>query len=193
MSDAPHDPDRPLPPPAAASPSATARWTPIALVVLAILSFVGYLDLKTQLERIEASAAAPEQAPAPAAGAPEAPPSPTPAAAPPPEEPRPQPDGEWACAGALGREDVAAVIGQHGRSVFECHEMRSREAPDLSGTLHVHLRVDQTGAVDQVRFAGPLEDPDLLGCIRDSLPEWRFPAPTGGSCAIVHAPFSFGR
>jgi hypothetical protein len=97
----------------------------------------------------------------------------------------------WSCSGALSGEVVRRSIGQLGPAVLRCYERRVVQAPGLRGLLVLRLRVDGTGAVDAVHVAG-IEDDELVECAGNEALRWRFPAPEGGACAIVEAPFALG-
>ncbi|MCZ7687644.1 MAG: AgmX/PglI C-terminal domain-containing protein [Sandaracinaceae bacterium] len=179
-------------------------------VAVAVLALTAYLDLRARVEALEERtsaredgevAAAPEDAPAlradrgedtdadlaPAPAASDAgaarPASPSVTRGPPPV---------WSCTGSLSEQAVRAAVGRHGPTILRCYEERVAHAPGLRGTLLVRLRVEADGSVGAV-YVGGIEDPPLVGCAGNAAVHWRFEPPSGGSCAVVEAPFALGR
>ncbi len=94
------------------------------------------------------------------------------------------------CKGELSAEDAKTVVGRHTQQVRQCYERRLRENSMLQGRVEVRLTIDTSGNVSTVRTSGTLGDEDVLSCIRAGARNWRFPKPSGSSCAVVVAPFN---
>ncbi len=94
------------------------------------------------------------------------------------------------CKGELSAEDAKTVVGRHTQQVRQCYERRLRENTMLQGRVELRLTIDTSGNVTSVRTSGTLRDAEVLSCISAGARTWRFPKPSGASCAIVLAPFN---
>jgi hypothetical protein len=101
--------------------------------------------------------------------------------------------GNWSCSGDINRQRAAAVLAENRLQFRNCYERRLKANNTLEGTVNVSMRVSRTGAVDAVSVGGTLRDGETLSCVRRIAQRIRFPAPTGGACAVVSAPFNFSR
>jgi hypothetical protein len=167
------------------------------VLVLAVLAVVGYVDLKLSVSVLEARL--PEAPPSGAAANDDSvvnvvqPSDPHVVAAEPPVERAPVPRSEWRCQGTIGEEVLRASIGQQAQAVLTCYEQVYAAAPDApEGTLQLEVRVGVDGLPLDAHVGGPLQDPPLLECIQQAMSGWQFPAPVGGECAIIAAPFRLG-
>ena len=130
----------------------------------------------------------PEPEPAPA-------PAPEPmaeAAAEPTRERRKAPARDaWDCAGELDVVGAKRVIDQHRAQVRTCYERRLKVNSILQGSMRLKIKVGAGGEVVQSQTSGTLRDAEITQCVRKLASGWRFPAPSGGRCAVVEAPFQF--
>jgi len=56
--------------------------------------------------------------------------------------------------------------------------------------VNVRVRVGATGSVSAVQVGGSLHDSEVFSCVRNLADHWSFPAPSGGRCAVIAAPFN---
>lgn len=98
--------------------------------------------------------------------------------------------GDWECSGEIPATAAQAVINENRRQVRNCYERQLKTNHQLQGTLSLHLRVGQNGQVTGAQVGGSLRDPAVFSCVRNLAQSWRFPAPTGGNCAVISAPFN---
>lgn len=99
--------------------------------------------------------------------------------------------GNWNCSGEIPSAAAAARLAQSQVQFRNCYERRLKVNHQLEGRVNVSMRVSRTGAVDAVSVGGTLRDGEVLSCVRRIANGIRFPAPTGGSCAVVAAPLNF--
>lgn len=99
--------------------------------------------------------------------------------------------GSWDCSGEISVGEARRVAREYDAQARSCYERALRRNNMLAGTVVVNVRVGQNGAVNAVRAGGSLPDADVRACVRGIANRWRFPAPRGGSCAIVQVPFNF--
>ena len=92
------------------------------------------------------------------------------------------------CSGAIPTAQVAAAIDR--RQVRACYERRLKANHTLAGRLVLQMQVDRSGRVIATHAGGSLQDPEVFSCVRRLADSWSFPAPTGGSCAMVSVPFN---
>ena len=97
----------------------------------------------------------------------------------------------WDCAGEIDVAQVRAVIDANRAQVRSCYERRLKVNNVLQGTLKLQVKVGATGQVAQTSVGGTLNDKEVSACVRHLAETWRFPAPDGGACAVVAAPFQF--
>lgn len=124
----------------------------------------------------------------------------------PPEEPdtgvEPEPEPEpvkrprttqdpWACPGDIPVSDIKKVLNDAQSSIRACYERALRNNNQLQGSVNLEVRVGASGRVDNSRIRGNLRDAEVTKCIQNLTKTWSFPAPTGGSCAVVGAPYNF--
>lgn len=98
--------------------------------------------------------------------------------------------GDWECSGNIEPAAARAAIQENHRQVRNCYERRLKVNNTLQGNANVTLKIGADGRVQAVRVGGSLGDNDVFACIRQVANTWRFPAPQGGSCAVVSAPFN---
>ncbi len=96
----------------------------------------------------------------------------------------------WECSGNIEQAAAKAVIRKNSRQVRSCYERQLRSNNLLEGKLMLHMRVDNKGRVTATNIGGSLNDKDVTACVRRVAQSWSFPAPKGGSCAVVAAPFN---
>lgn len=99
--------------------------------------------------------------------------------------------GSWDCSGEISIGEARRVAREYDAQARSCYERALRRNNMLAGTVVVNVRVGANGAVNAVRAGGTLSDGDVRSCVRGIANRWRFPAPRGGSCAIVQVPFNF--
>lgn len=99
--------------------------------------------------------------------------------------------GNWSCSGQIDAAAARAVLAQNNLQFRNCYERRLKVNNNLEGRINLQMRVSRTGAVDAVQTGGSLRDGEVLSCVRRIAQRLRFAAPTGGSCAVVAAPFNF--
>ncbi|HEY8430674.1 MAG TPA: AgmX/PglI C-terminal domain-containing protein [Sandaracinaceae bacterium] len=99
--------------------------------------------------------------------------------------------GNWDCSGSIPPAAARAALAQYNLQFRNCYERRLKVNNRLEGRVNVRMRVDRSGAVSAVAVGGTLNDSEVLSCVRGIANRIRFPAPTGGSCAVVQAPFNF--
>ena len=98
----------------------------------------------------------------------------------------------WDCSGEIPAAAARDVIRLNQRQVRSCYERRLKVINTLQGTLQVQVRIGADGAVTGLRRAGgTFRDNETFSCVRQLAQSWRFPAPTGGRCAVMVAPFNF--
>jgi len=96
----------------------------------------------------------------------------------------------WDCSGNIPVAAVRTVISQERRQVRNCYERRLKVNNTLQGNVNVRVRVSANGSVSAVQVGGSLHDRDVFSCVRSLANHWSFPAPSGGRCAVIAAPFS---
>lgn len=99
--------------------------------------------------------------------------------------------GSWDCSGSLPPAAAQSAIAERNLEFRNCYERRLKVNNQLEGRVSVRMRVGRTGEVSAVSVGGNLQDSQVLSCVRNIAQQIRFPAPTGGSCAVVAAPFNF--
>lgn len=99
--------------------------------------------------------------------------------------------GEWNCTGDLPRDAVASVVRSFDAQIRSCYERRLKGNPLLSGNMSLSIKVGASGGVEGVQVGGSLRDRDVFSCVRGVVTRMRFPAVTGGSCAVLSVPYSF--
>lgn len=165
------------------------RW--LLLICLCCVG-LAYYDLKTDLRevnaRLDAATSEDDQPLEQVEPAQRAEPEPPQAA----ELPEPQTIGtaaaQWACSETIPTEKVRSAIGANGPDVFRCYSRALKSRPALAGTLHLELKVNAAGVVEDARARGTLNDAELLSCLGGKVFDWRFDGPAKG-CAVVSAPF----
>lgn len=99
--------------------------------------------------------------------------------------------GNWDCSGSLPPAAARARLNEQSVQFRNCYERRLKVNNQLEGRVNVQMRVGRTGEVTAVSVGGTMRDGEVLSCVRRIANNIRFPAPTGGSCAVVAAPFNF--
>ena len=99
--------------------------------------------------------------------------------------------GDWDCAGEIPAAAASSVIRANRRQVRNCYERALKQNHTLAGTVSLRLRVGNTGGVTGVHVGGSLRDPAVFACVRNLANSWSFPAPSGGSCAVLAQGFDF--
>lgn len=95
------------------------------------------------------------------------------------------------CQGEIPAAAAQRVISGQRRQVRACYERQLKANNTLQGSAIVRVRIGGSGSVQGVQVSGSLQDPTVFSCIRNLATAWVFPAPTGGQCAVLDAPFSF--
>lgn len=99
--------------------------------------------------------------------------------------------GNWDCSGSIPAAEAQRVIAENRRQVRNCYERQLKTNHSLQGSVSLNLKIGRDGRVAGTQVGGSLRDPAVFSCVRNLAQQWRFPAPTGGSCAVLAAPFSF--
>lgn len=99
--------------------------------------------------------------------------------------------GSWDCSGEISIGEARRVAREYDAQARSCYERALRRNNMLAGTVVMTVRVGANGSVNAVRAGGSLSDGDVRSCVRGIANRWRFPAPRGGTCAIVQVPFNF--
>lgn len=99
--------------------------------------------------------------------------------------------GSWDCSGSIPAAAAQAALAERNLEFRNCYERRLKVNNTLEGRVSVRMRVARSGAVDAVQVGGSLHDTQVLSCVRNIAQHTHFPAPTGGSCAVVAVPFNF--
>lgn len=99
--------------------------------------------------------------------------------------------GNWDCAGAVPEAAARAQLAERNREFRNCYERRLKVNHTIEGRVNVRMRVGRGGEVSAVSVSGTLSDNEVLSCVRGIAQRLRFPPPTGGTCAVVAAPFNF--
>lgn len=97
----------------------------------------------------------------------------------------------WDCSGDIPAARITQVINEYRSQVRNCYERRLKVNNTLTGTLSLTMKVDGAGRVEATNVGGSLRDNEVFSCVRSIATGMRFPAPSGGSCAVVNAPFNF--
>jgi hypothetical protein len=101
------------------------------------------------------------------------------------------PRESWECSGEIAAAAAQRVIAENSRQVRSCYERRLKLINTLQGTLSLEIRIGADGTVTGVRRAGgTLRDNETFACVRQLAENWRFPAPSGGRCAVISSPFN---
>ena len=104
-----------------------------------------------------------------------------------------RPDGsvawQWDCTGDL--PGASQVVNENRPQIRSCYERRLKVNNVLQGNMTLKLKVGGAGKVAAAQVTGSLRDPEVFACVRKLAQTWTFPVPTGGSCAVVEAPFQF--
>jgi outer membrane biosynthesis protein TonB len=100
-------------------------------------------------------------------------------------------EGGWDCSGEIPVAAIKGVIDTNRSQVRACYERRLKVNSILQGSLRLKIKIGADGAVADTQTGGTLRDAEVSSCVRTLASTWRFPAPTGGRCAVVEAPFQF--
>ena len=96
---------------------------------------------------------------------------------------------DWECSGDIA--NARAVINENSAQVRSCYERRLKINNVLQGNVRLQLKVGANGKVVATQAGGTLHDEQVFACMRNLASTWSFPAPSGGSCAVVSVPFQF--
>lgn len=93
----------------------------------------------------------------------------------------------------VGRVDPGAtkqVVRSHLGEIRTCHERGRMDSPGLAGRVVVRITIGKGGRVTSTAVASStLGAPLVEKCITQMVEKWTFPAPTGGSTAVIAYPF----
>jgi hypothetical protein len=98
---------------------------------------------------------------------------------------------QWSCAGDIPTGDIKQLLADRQPAIRACYEKRLRVNNMLQGNLRLQLRIGNDGKVQAARASGSLRDPEVFNCVQTLSKKWSFPAPSGGSCAVIEAPYNF--
>lgn len=99
--------------------------------------------------------------------------------------------GNWNCSGQINAAAAQSAMASNQLQFRNCYERRLKVNNTLEGRVSLQVKVGRDGSVSGVRTGGTLRDPQVLSCVRNIAQRMRFPAPQGGSCAVVAAPLNF--
>ena len=102
----------------------------------------------------------------------------------------------WQLAAGYSIRDAAQIASLH---YTNAHKWVKRFQSDGLASLRERKRPGRPrihgGEIEDVVIktatSGTLKSKEVLSCIRRLASEWKFPAPTEGSCAVVQVPFQF--
>lgn len=100
-------------------------------------------------------------------------------------------NGDWECSGDVPASSIQSIIAENRRQVRNCYERALKRNNQLQGSLVLSLKLGRTGHVEGTRVGGSIGDQEVFSCVRALAERWQFPAPSGGACAVVRAPFNF--
>jgi hypothetical protein len=143
-------------------------------LILVLLALAGY-GIKVFLSRQGAEPTPPASPPAEAAAAPAEQPVTAPArrkraVRSRPKAP-PQPSGQ----GQANNGEILATIRRNQGGVKACYERALKRDPNIASRLDVQVRIQATGAVENVDLGGSIGETELGACIRNNIKNWRFP------------------
>lgn len=93
-------------------------------------------------------------------------------------------------AGGLDRSVIERIIRRNLGDINYCYERRLNARPNLSGVFEAQFSIGANGRVQNVKAArNSLADGILDQCIRNSIKNWQFPKPVGGTVVNVNYPF----
>jgi TonB family protein len=93
--------------------------------------------------------------------------------------------------GTLDPARVQAVVKSRLPEIRRCYERGKMDEPDLKGRVTVKISVSGTGAVSSSTIeTSTLGNSRVETCIADAVQGWRFPAPSGGTSAVISYPFN---
>lgn len=98
--------------------------------------------------------------------------------------------GDWDCDGDIPVASIRSVIAEQRTQVRACYERALKVNNTLQGRVDVRVKIGRDGRVSATRVTGSLRDNDVFSCVRSLARNWSFPAPSGGDCAVVDAPFT---
>jgi hypothetical protein len=101
------------------------------------------------------------------------------------------PVGDWDCSGELPMPAITKIMRENQSQIRNCYERRLKANNVLQGDLSLKVKVGATGSVVASGVSGTLRDSEVFSCVRSIADKWQFPAPAGGSCAVVQVPFRF--
>jgi outer membrane biosynthesis protein TonB len=86
--------------------------------------------------------------------------------------------------GEAGRDSrsLMAVVERYKSGVRFCYETALKSTPSLAGKITLQMDIDASGSVQRLDVNGDtLGEPELQGCIRAQVRNWRFPAIPAGT------------
>lgn len=97
----------------------------------------------------------------------------------------------WQCSGNVPKKQVRQVVDRSEGAIRACYERELRTDKTLQGRVRVKLLVNAVGGVTAARIQGSMPNQRVRGCVTRHAEQWLFPAPTGGTCAVVVTPYRF--
>jgi hypothetical protein len=101
------------------------------------------------------------------------------------------PRGGANCTGDIDRAGASRILAENRFQFRSCYERALRDNELLEGTMNVRMQVGRDGTVNRVTTSGSLRDATVRQCMIRTARRLRFPAVSGGSCALLEAPFNF--
>jgi TonB family protein len=100
-----------------------------------------------------------------------------------------EPDGDF---GDLTQEQILKVVKAHQGAITYCFEKELQRVPGLQGKIVLTWRIDDTGKVTSSKVkSSTMGNANVEDCLARQVRSWKFPAPSGGSQAVVNFPFFF--
>lgn len=143
-------------------------------VILVLLALAGY-GIKLFLSRKPAEPSSPVSPPAETAAAPAEQPATAPVRRKRAIRSRPKAPAQPSGQGQANNGEILATIRRNQGGVKACYERALKRDPNITSRLDVQVRVQATGAVENVELGGSIGETELGGCIRNNIKNWRFP------------------
>jgi hypothetical protein len=90
----------------------------------------------------------------------------------------------------LSEDEVRSVVRENLGDVRACYRQGLAKKPGLAGRVVIQLRVEEDGRVGASGVeASTVDFPSTEACFAEAVSRWRFPAPTGGTFAVLSYPF----
>jgi outer membrane biosynthesis protein TonB len=93
--------------------------------------------------------------------------------------------------GTINTKEVERFMNARFGQVKACYERRLKNNPLLEGKLDLQIGISSRGRVTSINVAeNTLRDSEMVGCIKRTIRNWKFPKPDGGR-VVVAKTFNF--